>query len=118
MNLISETIGGEITLDQIYSQSVKNLSAELKDLHIDASGDAQLNGVASKWIRYTHQLQSTKYTVLQYFIFSKDTIYLMTFSSPSDSFSEFRTDFENIASSFRLLAKGGEEKSAARTFTK
>jgi hypothetical protein len=115
MNIISEKIGTDVTLDKMYSESVKNLSAELKELHIEGSGDAQLNGIPTKWILYTHVMQSLKYTVLQYFIYSGETFNLITFSSPSETFSEFRSDFENIASSFRLLSKAPEEKSTEKS---
>jgi hypothetical protein len=110
MNLISQNIGSGVTLDQVYEQSIKNLTSELKDVQIQTSGEAKLNGIPSKWVRYTHAMKGMKFTVLQYFILQGENVYLMTFSTPTDQYEAYRSDFENIASSFRSLSPPKEEK--------
>lgn len=103
MNLVSETVDLEVTLEQFYSESVKNLSTELKDVKIEGSGDATLNNAKSKWILYTHVMQGVKFSVLQYFIVENHAIYLLTFSSVASDFAEYRPEFEKIASTFKFL---------------
>jgi hypothetical protein len=112
MNIISEKIGTEVSLEQLYSESLKNLTTELKETHIEASGEVLLNKTPSKWVRYTHLMNGAKFTVLQYFILAQETIYLMTFSSPTDLYQKYQSDFENIASSFHITsASNGPSKS-------
>jgi len=103
MNAISEAVGPVITLDEFYKESVSNLSSQLKDIHIESSGDASLNGTPSKWVLYSHEMQGTKFKVLQYFIVAQENVYLLTFSALADDFDSFRPTFNKIASSFRLI---------------
>jgi len=112
MNIVSEVVGPAISLDQFYSESVKNINNELKDVHVDAKGDITLNGIPAKKIQYTHIMGGVNFTVLQYFIVGQETIYLLTFSALSDDFDSYKNDFENVASSFRFLPKQNEAPAA------
>lgn len=103
MNIISENVGETITLDQFYNESVKHLKADLQEPQIENSGDITIDHIPAKWVLYNHQMMQNKFRVLQYFIVSKGTIFLLTFSSAADDFDHFRSDFERIASSFRVL---------------
>lgn len=103
MNVVSEKIESSVNLDQFYTESINNLTKTLKDVKIKKNGDTSLNGVASKWVVYTHALQGNTFEVLQYFIVAQDMIYLITFSSKEANFEHFRPVFEKAASSFKLL---------------
>lgn len=105
MNLVSEKVDMDVSLDQFYSESVKNLANELKDVKIEESGTVNLNNAKSKWVLYTHVMQGVKFSVLQYFIVHEHAIYLLTFSSVENEFSHFRPEFEKIASSFKFISK-------------
>ncbi len=102
MNVISEKVGNGINLEQFYSQSATNLSTALKEVNVEKTGTTMLNGTPSKWMQYTHVMQGVKFTVIQYFIVSNETIYLITFSASKDEFEQYRPDFERIANSFKL----------------
>lgn len=104
MNVVSEKVGQRITLEEFYSESANNLTSSLKEVHVEKSGNQQINGINTKWILYTHEMQGIKFRVLQYFIVSNETIYLITFSTAADDFENYRHDFEKIANSFKLLA--------------
>lgn len=102
MNIVSEKVGAGITLDQFYSESAANLKTALQDVVVEKTGSADINGIPTKWILYTHVMQNVKFRVLQYFIAHHETVFLLTFSSAVDSFDSYRHDFDEIAKSFKL----------------
>ena len=102
MNVVSEKVDENVTLDQFYSESISNLTTALKEVQIQKSGDLQLHGTPSKWVIYTHVMQGVKFEVLQYFLVAKDTIYLITFSASAETFNSYSAQFERTAASFRL----------------
>lgn len=110
MNLVSESVGDSVSLDQFYNESIKHLTAELKDVKIEKSGDLNIHGVPSKWIQYSHQMLDSNFRVLQYFIVTQGNVYLMTFSALSDDFDHFMTTYESIANSFKILPETTEVK--------
>lgn len=101
-NIVSEKVGGSITLEQFYSESAANLKSALKDVQVEKSGSSALSGVPSKWVLYTHVLQGVKFRVMQYFVVAEETIFLITFSSSAQDFDYYRPDFERIANSFKI----------------
>jgi hypothetical protein len=103
MNIVSEKVGPGINLEQFYSESANNLTSALKDVQVEKTGSIQLNGTTSKWMLYTHVMQGVKFRVLQYFIVAEETIFLMTFSASDEDFNQYRQDFENIASTFKVF---------------
>jgi hypothetical protein len=102
MNIVSETVGAGVTLDQFYNESLANLRTQLKDVNIENSGTRDLNGIPTKWVLYTHVMQDIKFRVLQFFIVAEENIYLMTFSAVDEDFENYRSEFDKIASTFRL----------------
>lgn len=105
MNLVSETIGDTINLDQFYNESVKHLTKELKEAKIEKTGDLNIHGVPSKWIQYSHQMMDTNFRVLQYFLVAHGNVYLITFSAIADDFDHFNPTYQKIAASFQELPK-------------
>ena len=102
MNIVAEKVGPEITLNQFYTESTSNLKEALSNVQIEKIGESQMNGVPSKWTLYVHEMKNIKFKVLQYFIVTNETVYLMTFSSTTDTFGDYQKDFEKIAASFHL----------------
>jgi hypothetical protein len=105
MNLVSEKIGDQVSLDHFYTQSIQHLKNELKEVNIEKSGDVNIHGLPSKWIQYSHKMMDTNFRVLQYFLVANGNIYLMTFSAMGENFDHFRPTYESIANSFRELPK-------------
>lgn len=103
LNVVSEKVGMEINLEQFFNESTKNLASALKEVKIEKTGSAKLNGIEAKWVQYTHVLQGMTFRVLQYFIVSSETIYLITFSASEEDFDKYRKDAEHIASTFKIL---------------
>lgn len=110
MNLVSEAVGKDITLDQFYNESVKHLNAELKEVKVEKSGDLIIHGIPSKWIEYSHKMLDSNFRVLQYFLVSQGNVYLITFSALADNFDHYRATYESIATSFKELPKPEEAK--------
>lgn len=108
MNIFSEKVGSSISLDQFYSESAANLTSALKEVHVEKSGNIQINGINAKWIQYTHVMKDITFRVLQYFIVANDTLFLLTFSAAEDDFEHYRTDFENIANSFKMVTEASK----------
>lgn len=102
MNIVSEKVGPEISLERFYTESANNLSSALKDVKVGKSGTASLNGTPSKWIQYTHVMQGVSFEVLQYFVVADETIYLLTFSSSDEDFEKYRSDFVHMANTFKI----------------
>lgn len=102
LNIVSENIGAIVPLNTFYDESVKNLKESLKEVVVENSGTATLNGVESKWITYTHVMQNVKFRVLQYFIASEKTVYLITFGAVEQDFNTYKKEFEEIVSSFKI----------------
>lgn len=103
MNIVSETLEGDITLNQFYNSSVQHLTNELKEIKVENSGDLNIHGIPSKWIEYSHKMMETNFRVLQYFLVVKNNIFLMTFSAVSEDFDHFLPIYKNIAASFKEL---------------
>ena len=103
LNVFSEKIGAEISLEYFFSESTNNLTSALKDVKIEKTGTTLFNGISAKWIQYTHTMQGIKLRVLQYFIVSGKTIYLITFSDSDEDFEKYHSDSEQIANTFQLL---------------
>lgn len=103
MNVIAEKIDTPVNLNQFYKESVSNITTELKDVKIESSGETRLNDTQSKWVLYSHKMQDIGFRVLQYFVVSKDRVYLLTFSALSEDFATYKSEFEKIANSFKLL---------------
>lgn len=103
MNLLSEQVGSNLTLDQFFNENIPNVMTELKEAKIENSGAQNLNGVPSKWALYTHKMNDLDLKVLQYFIIANERAYLITFSTINDEFPLYKKEFDDIAASFRLL---------------
>lgn len=102
INVVSENVGTIVPLQTFFDESLNNLKSTLKEVQIDNKGDASLHGTPSKWVSYTHVMQNIKFRVMQYFVVSGDTIYLITFSDVDDDFQNYKKEFEQIASSFTI----------------
>lgn len=105
MNIFSEKVGGGITLEQFYTESAANLTAALKEVQVEKTGNNQINGTNVKWIQYTHVMKDVKFRVLQYFVVANETLFLLTFSSAADDFESYRADFDKIVNSFKVLTE-------------
>jgi hypothetical protein len=102
INVVSENVGAKVPLQTFFDESLTNLKSTLKDVQIENKGEASLNGTPSKWVSYTHVMQNIKLRVLQYFVVSGETIYLITFSAADDDFQNYKKEFEQIASTFTI----------------
>lgn len=103
MNVIAEKVNPPVTLNQFYTESVNNITTELKDVKMEGSGEATLNGTGSKWVLYSHKMQDISFKVLQYFIVVGERVYLLTFSALENDFATYRPDFDQIANSFHII---------------
>lgn len=104
MNIISEKIGSSVSLDEFYKESIKQVQSELKDVHVEKSGDHMFGKIPGKWTVYTHAMGEIKLRVAQYFTISNDTVYLVTFSSIDKDYDDYEAEFEAIINSFKLLS--------------
>jgi hypothetical protein len=102
MNIVSEKVGAEVTLEQFYKESADNLQKALKDVNVEKSGSSNLSGVPVKWLLYTHNMQGVTFRVIQYFVVANESIYLITFSAANDAFDSYLPAFEEILRSFKL----------------
>ena len=103
MNLISEYIGKSITVDTFFNENVPTISKELKNSKIVGQGEQKLNGVTSKWIQYSHEMNNIKFEVLQYFVIHDGYAYLLTFSSIANEYPKYEKEFKSIAETFKIL---------------
>lgn len=104
MNIVSEKVGSDVTLDQFYKESAANLQAALKEVNVQKSGSSVVNGISTKWMIYTHTMQGVTFRVIQYFVVANGSIYLITFSVANDAFDSYLPAFEEILRSFKLQA--------------
>jgi len=102
MNVVSEKVGSEVTLEQFYKESADNLQKALKEVSVQKNGSIDLNGVPAKWLLYTHNMQGVTFRVIQYFAVANESIYLITFSAANDAFDSYLPAFEEILHSFKL----------------
>jgi hypothetical protein len=109
MNVISEKVGPTVTLDEFYKESLKQLQSELKDVHVEKSGDRMFDKTPGKWTVYTHTMGEIKLRVAQYFTIANDIIYLITFSSIDKDYDDYEAEFEAIINSFKLAPSEATE---------
>lgn len=102
LNIVSENVGAIVPLNTFYNESVNNLKETLKEVNIENSGSATINGVESKWVIYTHVMQNVKFRVLQYFIASDKSVYLITFGAVDQDFDRYKSEFEEIVKTFTI----------------
>lgn len=105
INIISEKVGPEFTLDKFYTQSVTNLLKQLTDINIEKSGDINIDGTQAKWIQYKHRVMSVNLKVMQYFFMDDNILYLITMSAPVDDFDKFQPEFNTIMKSFHFMGR-------------
>lgn len=117
MNLISEYIGKSITIDTFFNENIPTISKELKNSKIEGQGEEKLNGVTSRWIQYSHEMNNIRFEVLQYFIIHEGYAYLLTFSSIANEFPRYENEFKNIAKTFRILDNSKQSAGASSTST-
>lgn len=103
MNIISEKVGPTVTLDEFYTESIKQLQKELKDVQVVNSGDRTFGAVKGKWVDYTHTMGDIKLRVAQYFALDHETVFLITFSSIDTDFDDYKAEFDAIIASFHLV---------------
>lgn len=102
LNIVSDNVGVIVPLNTFYNESVNNLKESLKEVKIENSGTATINGVESKWVIYTHVMQNVKFRVLQYFIASDKSVYLITFGAVDQDFDHYKAEFEEIVKTFTI----------------
>lgn len=100
MSVISKNLEDSMTLEQLYSEAISYFSDE--DTNIK-SGEISLNGIPGKWILYTLSIQGVEIQVLQYLIVAQNMEYIISCGATGDDFMDYFSEFETIASSFRLL---------------
>jgi hypothetical protein len=102
INIISEKVGQDVSLNKFYTESVANLVRELKDVKIEKSGEQTTDRVTAKWIQYSHQIMSINFRVMQYFYVENGNLYVVTFSAPSAVFDSYRPDFDVVMNSLKF----------------
>ncbi|MFA6916508.1 MAG: hypothetical protein WC222_08940 [Parachlamydiales bacterium] len=99
MTIVSEGIENSVTLDEVYSDILAQFSKEDPKIQ---TGESTIGGIASKWTLHTQAMFGLEIKVLQYIIVAQNKKYLIAFSAVPSDFTDFQSEFETIASSFRL----------------
>lgn len=110
MNIVSEKVGSEVTLEQFYKESADNLQKALKEVQVQKTGSSNINGTPSKWLLYTHNMQGVTFRVIQYFVVANGSIYLITFSAADEAFDRYLPTFEEILRSFKVQVAPAQTK--------
>lgn len=102
MNVIREELPYEISLQEYADLSFENAGKMLNNFTILEQGDVTINGVAAKWLIYTHQLNDFTGKVLAYMVIGDSSAYVLTFSADTTDFDTIKPTFTQIAESFKL----------------
>lgn len=102
-SVLSGKLDTPITLDEFYSENLKNLQKSLIDFKLEGTGDTTLDGQKAKWVLYTHKQGNFVSKVIQYFIMVGDHAYLITCGAEPEAYDKYKSTFEAIAKSFHLI---------------
>lgn len=101
-SVLSGKLDAPITLDEFYTENLKNLQKSLIDFKLESSGDITIDGQKAKWLVYTHKQGNFVSKVVQYFIMVKDRAYLITAGAEPSAYDKFKPTFDAIVKSFHL----------------
>lgn len=102
INVISGELEPGMTLDNFYTMNVNGLPTELKGFKQVDSGSDKVDGVDTKWVRYTHKVGDLEIAVLQYFFVIGNKGYVVTLSSLGSAYDSYAPTFNKTVKSFKI----------------
>ena len=85
----------------MYEEMITGFSAQ--GHAIVTSGDADLNGIPSKWMLLAMPGKEIVFQTLQYLLVAKQVCYYISFMAPADKFEDTLPEFEKVLTSFKLI---------------
>ena len=114
VNVVTEDLPGEITLDEYFDVSV-SIGSMFENFVEYERGQATLNGIPARWLLYSYGSGQVSFKALAYLMVSGNTGFVLTCGSIPETFAQNRPVLEQIAGTFRLEARGQNESQAPRS---
>lgn len=102
LNVISGELEPGMDLNTFFTLNMNGLPKELSGFSQETTGNDTINGLDTKWVRYTHKVGDLEIRVQQYFFVVKNKGYVVTFSAIGKSFDDYTPAFKDAIKSFKI----------------
>lgn len=102
MNIITEELGMEISLEDYYKMSVQNLEIMMEGYKITEEGDVTISELPAKYLKYDYETNGIKMIITTYLAMDGKKAYVLNFGSSPETSEEFDPLFGEILASFRI----------------
>ena len=102
MNVITEDLGLEISLEDYYTMSIQNLDVIMDNYTITEEGAATIGGQPAKYLKYDYEVNGLKIDIVTYLTMNGKQAYVLNFGASPDTAEEFKPIFDEMVASFRF----------------
>jgi hypothetical protein len=93
----------KLNLEKFYSMSLQNLKETLPAFKVEEFSTVRLGNTEAKKLVYYDKEGHHDSKIVQYFVVSKNKVFIITCSADPQEFGKYKSLFEDVAKSFRLL---------------
>jgi hypothetical protein len=101
VNVVSESMSNT-TLDRYFDISLSNMGKFMQNFTNNGTGDKEVNGVHSKWLKYSQSPNGLGLDAICYIIPSNGIAYLITCTAPKGQLDKYQPQFDEAISSFKV----------------
>ncbi|HZE86038.1 MAG TPA: hypothetical protein VE035_17080 [Puia sp.] len=101
INVMTESIR-DVSLDGYFDQSVSTMSKFTDNYSAGPKGEKEINGMRSKWMKYSCNKNGFDLDVLVYFVTKDGIAYVIMCTAPKGRIELYQAQFEEAVNSFRV----------------
>jgi len=102
VNVIAAGLPAAWSAAEFASQNIAHMQKLLTDFEEQDRGQASIDGKEARWFVYNHRMGTVKIRALAYFVAHGRRGAVITCSAAPETFDSHRTQFEEIAGTFRF----------------
>jgi hypothetical protein len=102
VNVVSEEVPEEVSLDEYTEATIRNLEAGFGGLEVIGEGPTTIGDLPAHSIEYRAEQQGQTLSFLQTWLIGDTTAFVLTYTGEGEGFDDYRSDAETIMESFRL----------------
>lgn len=101
-NILYVKLDTPLSPEKFYEYNLQSLNQLLVDFDLESSEVVTIDNVEAKKLIFTHTMGVVNAKVIQYFLLENNNAYIMTFTAARLDFDKIRSEFEQIANSFKI----------------
>lgn len=108
ISILVEEIPQGMTLEEYYSEGVKELEQSVEAFHIEEAGTSELGGKRAKWILLTGCVGGEALKSLQTFTIVQKRLYIVTCTALPSTYARYQPLFQDSLHSLYFSESGGK----------